>query len=205
MSPAIPLHELLRLCLRKGDNDDWEELVRRVQPLIAKTAWRVASSSGAVRSEDIDDIVQETCLKLSGSRAEIVAKAALENEAAASSYIRVMALNTARDHFGRERRRPATRECELAAPLDQLAQGVEPGGDWEVLLSEIDSALDTDSRSRSVFWLYFLRGYSTKEISEIRSVCLSSKGVQSLVSRLADSVQRKFAQKLKGKPASEAS
>lgn len=202
----LVLHELVRICLSGGSAAQWEDLLGRVQPVIARTAWRAAAASGPVRAQDVDDIIQETCLKLGASRVDSIARAALASEGAAFAYIRTMALNAARDHFAWRRRRPVSEEAELAAPLDQLTVTGAPGVDRAVLLAQIDSALDADSRGRSVFWLYYRHGYTAKEISQIPEVGLSIKGVESLLNRLTDSVRRRIdGEKFKGKTAAEAS
>ena len=119
-----PLHELMRICMRGGTARQWEEFLARVQPLIARTAYRVACSAGSPQHDEVDDIVQETCLKLGATRTESLSRAELSSEASVWAYIKVVELNTARDHFAWKRRRPAITESELPAPIDQLAGAV---------------------------------------------------------------------------------
>jgi RNA polymerase sigma-70 factor (ECF subfamily) len=198
----------MRLCLRGGKAEHWEILLGQVQPLIAQTAWRVARAAGPVRPEDVDDIVQETCLKLGATKTERLAGAALESESSAFAYVKVMALNTARDYFDWKRRRPADNETGLAVPLEQLASVTGSNADRQVLLKQIDSALNADDRERTIFWLYYRQGFTAKEIAQIPEVGLSAKGVESLLYRLTNAVRQWAGERRggaeKGKTAAEA-
>ena len=192
MANSMPTQELLLLCIRGGKAEHWETLISRVQPLIARTAYRVAASAGSARVEEVDDIVQETCLKLGSTRTAQIAAAALQSEASAFAYIKVMALNTARDYFRKKHRSPATPESDLPVPIDQFAATMGSDVDRDILYSQIDSALgrlDHGERSRTVFWLYYRQGLTAKEISQIPEVQLTTKGVESMLDRLTKSVR----------------
>jgi DNA-directed RNA polymerase specialized sigma subunit len=64
-----------------------------------------------------------------------------------------------------------------------------------VLLQEVDELLKVCSsgpdqeRDRTIFWLYFRQGMSTKEIASLPNIGLSAKGVGSVIERLKHSIR----------------
>jgi RNA polymerase sigma-70 factor, ECF subfamily len=65
---ALPPTELVLCCLRTGGELARTEFVRRFQPLISRVAFRVTRQWGQACSSVIDDLVQETYLKLCADR-----------------------------------------------------------------------------------------------------------------------------------------
>ena len=61
---ALSTEELVLKCVESGDAAAWEEFIRRFQPPIARVVLRVARRWGAFSPQLIDDLVQETYLKL---------------------------------------------------------------------------------------------------------------------------------------------
>jgi RNA polymerase sigma-70 factor (ECF subfamily) len=64
-----------------------------------------------------------------------------------------------------------------------------------VFLNEIDEYLrqcvdgPDQERDRTIFWLYFRQGMSTKEIASLPAIGLSTKGVGSVIERLKHSIR----------------
>jgi DNA-directed RNA polymerase specialized sigma subunit len=65
-------------------------------------------------------------------------------------------------------------------------------------LKEIDEHLQrcltgTDQqRDRTIFWLYFRQGMSTKEIASLPTIGLGAKGVGSVIERLKHSIRNQI-------------
>jgi RNA polymerase sigma-70 factor, ECF subfamily len=65
-------------------------------------------------------------------------------------------------------------------------------------LSEIDEHLKRcltgpeQERDRTIFWLYFRQGMSTKEIASLPTIGLSAKGVGSVIERLKHSIREQI-------------
>src|SRR5215471_920128 len=57
---SLPLKELIRACASSTDQENWEELIRRVHPVIAATIIRVTSRSKETSPSVADDLIQET-------------------------------------------------------------------------------------------------------------------------------------------------
>jgi RNA polymerase sigma-70 factor (ECF subfamily) len=140
--------------------------------------------------EDVEDILQEIAIKLcSGGLAKVPA----DDESTALRYIAAASANTARDYY-RARfavSRDAARTTSLDGRLGEILPAL-PSGNRELLLSDIDRCLGNDERSKAVFWLYYRQGYTAAEIARIPSVCLTAKGVESLIHRLTATVRHKL-------------
>src|SRR6266481_547425 len=72
--------------------------------------------------------------------------------------------------------------ARLCCPASRSAFGI--------FLNEIDEHLNRcltgpdQERDRTIFWLYFRQGMSTKEIASLPTIGLSAKGVGSVIERL---------------------
>ena len=203
---SIPLHTLVAYGLQAGDASVWEELIARLQPIFARAIYRIAATWGIVSADEIDDVIQETFLKLGAGRQDAILRANLNSEAAATAYLKVMAANSARDYF--KAKHSEKRGFELLSDgvrLEEIASSNGTDSDREILFSQIDSALEADDRDRTVFWLYYRQGLTAREISLIPAFRLSVKGVESLIYRLTSAVKNVIACKFsEGKPKAKA-
>ena len=203
---SIPLHTLVASGLQARDAALWEDLIDRLQPIFARAIYRIAATWGTVSGDEIDDVIQETFLKLGAGRQDAILRANLNSEAATTAYLKVMAANTARDYF--KAKHSEKRGFELLSGgvrLEEIASSNGTDRDREILLSQIDSALDADERDRTVFWLYYRQGLTAREISLIPAFRLSVKGVESLIYRLTSAVKNVIACKFsEGKPKAKA-
>jgi len=191
---SIPLHTLVASGLQAGDAALWEDLIDRLQPIFARAIYRIAATWGTVSGDEIDDVIQETFLKLGAGRQDAILRANLNSEAAITAYLKVMAANTARDYF--KAKHSEKRGFELlsaGARLEEIASSNGADSDREILFSQIDSALEADERDRTVFWLYYRQGLTAREISLIPAFRLSVKGVESLICRLTSAVKNVIA------------
>ena len=60
----LSVKELVSYCLDSQDQDGWNEFVRRFQPLIAGVLYRSVFARKRPKPDLIDDLVQDTFLKL---------------------------------------------------------------------------------------------------------------------------------------------
>jgi RNA polymerase sigma-70 factor (ECF subfamily) len=91
--------ELANACLRTGGEPAWNDFVRRFQPLIASVAGRRARRWGEPSLDVLDDLIQETFLKLCADRRTLLQKFQPENPDAIFGYIKVLTANLVHDHF----------------------------------------------------------------------------------------------------------
>ena len=201
MIPAPqPLHALVVQCFQQGDAWLWEQLIAQLQPLIARTVYRVASSWGAVNPQDVDDVTQETFAKIA-TGADTLLRAQFENELAAIGYFKVLAANSARDYFRSKYadKRGVSQTLAVADRLEEIASAPVSDSDRAIFLSEIEKLLPPDLRDRSVFWLYYRQGFTAKEIADVPGIGLTVKGVESVIHRLTAVVRKAVSGKfLKG-------
>jgi len=182
-----PVTVLIEECIQRPAAGAWERLIGRLQPVLASAAYRVAAGRGGAAMDEIDDIVQKVCMKLGAPGLEALRRVPRDNDQAALAYLRVMAINAARDHFktGRAVKRGGETLVHVTPELGELAATLDAEPmEKDILLAQVDAALSGGRRERTVFWLYYRQGFTAKEISAIPSFGLSAKGVESLLHRL---------------------
>jgi RNA polymerase sigma-70 factor (ECF subfamily) len=193
--PRLALIRLLQLCLQSADESLWSQFVHRTQPIIAgvivKTLRRWWSASPSL----VDDLVQETYLKLCANDFKALRELECENEYALYGFLKVVASNVVYDHCrgscsqkrgcGREEQ-DLERACTTYADAGRSASRIER----QILLQEISECLEARAagpnlaRDCAIFWLYYAQGYTAKAISELPSINLTVKGVESTILRL---------------------
>jgi RNA polymerase sigma-70 factor, ECF subfamily len=177
--------EILELCLNEGSEIAWRMFVRTFQPIIASSISRVIGRYGPVNLALVDDLAQETFLRLCRDDAKLLRRFEARHELAIFGYIKVVATSVALDYF--RARTADKRAAEVQAEEAAIEVPVRPTEVEDVaFLGEVDRRLlATESeRDRSIFWLYYRQGYSAREIAALPGVALSQKGVESCIYRL---------------------
>lgn len=187
------MRSLWQACVDAPDDARaWESFLGDYLPLISGIAARVAFRWGASPVE-VEDVIQEVCLKISGlaRQRRFTAEAPAEIEA----YLKSVAANTASDYF---RSRHRTRRSESATVTlegreEILVSAVGAGSiEHTVFLEEIGRLLEGDDREQKIFWLYYRQGLSAKEIAAIPALRLSAKGVESALLRMVNRLREKI-------------
>jgi RNA polymerase sigma factor (sigma-70 family) len=184
---------IIRKCLEKSDAREWAELIRRLQPILARVAYRVACEWGITNASETDDILQEAFLKIGAHGGELLRRLPLHDETASLAYLKVTAANCARDYlrakYAEKRGQDVTIRTD--SRIDELVPGAGAGLlDKQILLQQINLALVAPPRDRNIFWMYYLRGFTAHEIAAIPEFGLTQKGVESLLFRHAASVRK---------------
>lgn len=176
----LPLQTLISLCLQTGDERLWTEFVRQSQPIIAGVIFRMMRRWNRPMSSLVDDLVQETYLKLFADNARALRKFASHHQNAIYGFLKVVASNVAQDHIrsihSQKRGRGRAEEQLVSADVvDKRAKasrtevmldawpvravtslnGPDEAMDHEILLLEIDAIL-----KRHAFRPTFSRDYS---------------------------------------------
>lgn len=215
MSGDAGIAELLRLleeCLSApaASPERWEIFVSRIHGLIAGMVARTLRQSGAAPSpERVDDLVQDTYVKLCEHNLAALRRFRGNRPEALVAYLRTVACSVTRDHLRAsvtEKRgsgRVDALDDQVAAHVVQLrADPASP--DRQILFTQIDRWLASDAhagatrRDRWIFWLYYRYGLTTRAIAEIPAVGLSAKGVESTIFRLTRAVREMFGQSFVG-------
>ena len=190
------IRQLLQLCLSaRHDSRSWERLVDTIYPLANRIAARVATQWGVGIREEIEDLTQEICVKIT-QRSSAFVSTLPEDDAEATKYLAVLAANTARDSMrarfankrGERSTRPLLQEHEPAGE-----RGLSLGMDREILLRQLDAMVEGSEMERAVFRLYYQQGFTAKEISSIPAIGLTMKGVESMIHRIVASLRSKIA------------
>jgi RNA polymerase sigma-70 factor (ECF subfamily) len=168
------------------DNRVWEELFQRLSPALGGIISRTMRRWGSCERADIDDLLQDTGLKilqLSKSNRHLP-----DDEAKLYGYFSTVAANTALTWIRRRftEKRNVHETVPLVDHLASLMEEIRPGQSLEhkVLVREVDRLLDCPPRDRNVFWLYYRQGLTAAEIAAIPATGLSIKGVESLIHRM---------------------
>jgi len=142
----------------------------------------------------VEDLVQDTYLKLCSNDFQILRGIRSDHPNGAYALVRAVAHSTTIDYL-RKRRNPLN-DGQKSVSLDALqvdlalAEPLESQLHRRMLFEQIDAILsrtgpsESRIRDRSVFWLYYRQGYSAKEIAALLAVGLTVKGVESLLFRM---------------------
>lgn len=201
----MSVEELIRACAESNDGAVWEEFVARFHRAISLSIVRVAYQWGQAPNQVVDDLVQETYLKLCADNCRLLVEFAAQHCEAVPGYIKTIAVNVTHDYFKslRSQKRGSGETLQLLEDVEAPAQSETTGGqaamEREVLLKEIDRCLENCSegldqeRDRQIFWLYYQQGMSAKAIAALPTVGLTAKGVESAILRLTRLVREQIA------------
>src|SRR5260370_35893689 len=92
--------DLIQACVEANDSEAWEECIARFQRPISLSITRTACQWGKNPAEFVDDLVQETYLKLCEKKCRLLLEFAQQHsDEAVLGYIKTIAMNVAHDHF----------------------------------------------------------------------------------------------------------
>lgn len=200
---TLPIEELLKSCTT-GKAAAWQEFVRRFHGVIAITASRIARRRGEASLQTIDDLVQDTYLKLCSHRARLLREFQIDHPNAIFGFLKVVAANVANDHFKALHAAKRTGNQSTEPFVNSWRAGYLEGrvglsiAERALLLEEVDARLrdmtppETRERDQMIFWLYYRWGLTAKEIAKRSTTGLSPKGVESRLHRLTQLVRTSF-------------
>jgi RNA polymerase sigma-70 factor (ECF subfamily) len=194
--------ELIHACAESNEDAAWVEFVSRFQKPISLSIKRTACQWGKDPAQFVDDLLQETYLKLCADKCRLLLEfSRLHSAEAVLGYIKTIAINVAHDHFKslHSQKRGAGETDQLHEDVDPAAQGGSFGGpeamDREVFLQEVHEQLQNcaagsnQERDCLIFWFYYLQGMSTKAIAALATIKLTAKGVEAVIFRLTRCVR----------------
>ncbi|HZS99223.1 MAG TPA: sigma-70 family RNA polymerase sigma factor [Terriglobales bacterium] len=199
---SLSLKDVVCLCAGP-DEEAWAEFVSRVGRPLRLVIARTASIWGDPSRATVDDLVQATYLKLWEGGRNLLREFAIERPDAILGYLKKTAANATHDYFKHGRSQSAGGAAEHISTYDiepearQGSEGSEQTIALDILLSEIDEHLRSQSgpdadRDRTIFWLYFRQGLSSKEIASLPGIGLGTKGVGSVIERLKHSIRERI-------------
>jgi RNA polymerase sigma-70 factor (ECF subfamily) len=194
----MPVHEataseLIKNCLNASSEEAWRELVRQFQPLIASVVLRICRRYGSHHASLVDDLVQETFLRLCRDDSKALRQFEFRHEAAVFGFIKVVAASVANDHFRSLNTQKRDGEFAVGSEiLERTAAAPDSGAEKQMLFRQFEQYLqraDVSERDRNVFWFYYRQGFTAVEIASLPGVKLSAKGVESCLLRLVKVVR----------------
>lgn len=204
--PQLSPESLIQMCVN-GDVAAWEEFMRRYNRLIAGVVLRTAQRWGEYSSSAIDDLVQETYLKLCADECRLLRAYDPKHPDAIYGYLKVITANIVHDRFKalHAEKRGGNPILEDVTILENRGGASDVSGsqhamEREILLREIDAHLnaslsgDTADRDRTIFWLYYRQGFTTKAIAALPAIGLTMKGVESTIFRITKMVRTRIAE-----------
>lgn len=201
---SLSLQELVCLCAGPSNDGAWEEFVARVGKSISLTVLRTASLWGEPSRTLVEDLVQITYLKLWENNCRLLVEFAMQNQDGILGYLKKVAANATHDYFRHGRSQSAGGSLSHVSTSDvdvEAGQEVHGSQDriaFQILLNQIDEYLrgrltgPDQERDRTIFWLYFRQGMSTKEIGSLPTIGLGTKGVGSVIERLKRSIREQI-------------
>ena len=201
---TLSSQDLVKLCLDSNDEALWTEFVRRFQPLIAGVVFkRVRHHVGQVNRNLVDDLVQDTFLKLCLKDFKILRRFEFRHETALHGFLKVVAGHVVDDYFrrvssdkngggGGEEDFDKFREI-IPAPYNS-PRSMER----RVLLEEVETCIQqmagepNFARDYTIFCLYYSDGLTAQAVSQMPGIDLNVKGVESVLLRLIKWLRRKL-------------
>ena len=194
--------ELIRACAELGDGAAWEEFVARFRIPVSLAIKRTACQWRKDPAQFVDDLLQETYLKLCADKCHLLFEFAQQYpDEAVLGYIKTIAINVAHDHFKslHSQKRGAGETDQLLDDFEPAAQGGSFGGpeamEREVFLKQVHEQLQNcaagsnQERDCLIFWFYYLQGMTAKAIAALATVKLTAKGVEAVIYRLTRCVR----------------
>jgi hypothetical protein len=97
---SMTAEELIRACAEGNDGTAWEEFVYRFQKPISLSIKRTACQWGKDPAQFVDDLLQETYLKLCADKCRLLHDFSRQHSAeAVLGYVKTIAINVTHDHF----------------------------------------------------------------------------------------------------------
>ena len=113
--------ELIRACAESGDDATWNEFVSRFQRDIGLSIIRTANRWGHAAQQVMDDLVQETYLRLCEDKCRLLLEFATQHPEAIAGYMKTIAVNVVHDHF-----KSLHTQKRGSGEVEQLLEGFEP-------------------------------------------------------------------------------
>ena len=192
----LDILELVAECIATGRAEAWQEFIRRLQPLIAGVVSRAAARWGTVTASLVDDLVQETYLKLCAEDFRRLREFESRHQDAIYGYLKSIAYTVTLDHFKVQHasKRGVRWGSSCDPDVSLRVVGQRSSVEMEILLRELEELASQGpeaKRDRIVFALYYRQGFSTAKIARIRSLGLSQKGVESCLHRLTERLKKR--------------
>lgn len=192
--------ELVTLCASSKNEYAWGEFIRRFRVVIAAAVLRTARHWGEPSRQLLDDLVQDTYLKLCENDSRLLRSFQPRGEGSIYRFLQVVAANVVRDRFKSARAvKRGEAQTQAIEPL-QIDPKTAGEGSFDAMnrrleLRQIERILTRvtagkdQKRNRTIFWLRHRQGLTASEIATIPSIGLTTEGVESVLMRLTGMIR----------------
>jgi RNA polymerase sigma-70 factor (ECF subfamily) len=147
---------------------------------------------GDSSKQTVDDIIQDTYLKLCANGFRLLREFDHRHPNAFVGLLQAVATNLARDHFKKRRKSEKVEPMPegFVEPSSDLSPGSAPMMERKLLIQEVGRQVDDcvkgpdQDRNRRVFWLRHHAGLTVAHIARLPGIGLTDSGVESLISRI---------------------
>lgn len=132
---GLSLHHLLFRALHSRDELLWTEFIRRSQPVIVGVVTKTMRQWAQLTSGLVDDLVQETYLRLFANNARALRSFVCRHETALYGFLKVVASNVVQDHFRSacSQKRGSERWAESIEHDGSISRIGEANGPWAIV------------------------------------------------------------------------
>jgi RNA polymerase sigma-70 factor (ECF subfamily) len=165
--------------------------------VIAAAVLRTARHWGEPSRPQLDDLIQDTYLKLCDNDSRLLRSFQPRQEDSIYGFLKVVAANVVHDHFksalAAKRGAGQTEAIMQPVQMDPKTAGTDSFDvvshrlqleQLDKILRQVTAAKD-QGRKRTIFWLRHRQGLTSREIAAIPSIGLTTEGVESVLMRLA--------------------
>jgi RNA polymerase sigma-70 factor, ECF subfamily len=193
--------DLIRICIGSSDERAWTEFISRFQVVIASAVLRTARLWGDPSRAQLDDLIQDTYLKLCDDNYRLLRAFRPRQEDSIYGYLKVVAANIVHDRFKAERaQKRGASQTESDGELLNVASAAGVDDSFEIVsrrlqLEQIERVLrrvndgKDHERNRTIFWLRHRQGLTASEIAAIPAIGLTTEGVETVLLRLTSMIR----------------
>jgi RNA polymerase sigma-70 factor (ECF subfamily) len=197
--------ELVKACLASADELAWTEFIRRFHTVIASTVLRTARQWCEPSRAQLDDLIQDTYLKLCENDYRLLRSFQPRQEDSIYGFLKVVAANMVHDHY--RSTLAVKRGTNLTAAIAEIKSSEPrvPGDAFDAMSHRLQIAQIAEvlgeltagkgqGKKCAIFWLRHQHGFTASEIAAIPEFGLTTEGVESLLLRLAVMIRSHFAE-----------
>ena len=189
------MRSLIANCLRCSDAASWRAFVACSERVITTAVTERSRRLGNTEDDVIDDLIQETYLRL--YRDNLLKPLKADRHSGVDAFLHKIACEVVHDDFlaKRTQRRGGDSEHVPLQPAMYPDHRAEELFSERLLLWDVDGVLTEVApleRDRRVFWLYYRIGMRKKAIASIPEVGLSVEGLERLLCSLTKAIRLRF-------------
>jgi RNA polymerase sigma-70 factor (ECF subfamily) len=192
---SLSCDKLVRACVDTANTGAWQEFICRYGKCIDLTILRTLRRYGETRREIIEELAQETYIKICLDDCRLLRNFEFRHENAFPGMLKVVARNVTLDYLRKLPKPGLIVDCDITDMAGFLPDPRPSPQDIAKRKQQFEQFDDTlaeafSQRDRDIFWLYWRQGFAAREIADLKiyksdkGVYLTEKGVESILHRM---------------------